>query len=38
MQEEYIVVLIAIFSVCLTIYECMYIKKKTEEQEERYTD
>ncbi len=39
MQEEYIVFLMAIFSICITIYECMYVKHIQEQQEEeRYTD
>ena len=34
MTIEYICLLMAAFSISLTLYECMYIRKKNEEQEE----
>jgi hypothetical protein len=39
MEVEYICLLMGVFSICITIYECMYIRKKTQEQEEeRYME
>lgn len=36
MEIEFICILMAAFSVSITIYECMYVRKKT--QEERYIE
>ena len=39
MAIEYICLLMAAFTISITIYECMYIRKKTQEQEEeRYIE
>jgi hypothetical protein len=39
MAIEYICLLMAAFSISITIYECMYVRKKIEEQEEeRYME
>ena len=39
MEIEYICLLMAAFSISITIYECMYIRNKIREQEEeRYSE